>query len=249
MTVLVGIPFGPGCEHFLEEAVDSVLHQSYRDLICLVAGDGAIPPPVTVRDERLRVVSFPTNEGAPMTQQAMLLGSPFGWYAAHGADDWTEPDYLERLLALGSVANASAALWHFDESSEWLVRDRAHVEFGVFDADLLRSVGGYGVQRRCGQDTLLYENILPNVQPIAWSAEPRYHKRIREGSLTHDPATGFGSQYRTETVWFNTDVAQHCAVIGWHDRESIRRFRDAIVPMSLRPILEERVEMVKAVLW
>ena len=178
MTVLVAIPYWR-CADYIDAAVDAVLAQTYRDLVCLVAGDGEVPPVVRM-DDRLAVVAFPTNLGAPATQQAMLLGSPFGWYAAHGADDWADPEYLERLMALGTPANGSRALWHeYPDRTVLVTGDTAHVEFGVFDTDLLRSLGGYGVDRRCGQDTLLYEDILPAFAPVAWCDEPAYHKRIR----------------------------------------------------------------------
>ena len=80
MTIMVAIPYFSTAEAFIDEAVASVVGQRHDDLICLVAGDG-VEPPVTLRDPRVRVVTFPTNEGTPATQQAMLLASPFDWYA------------------------------------------------------------------------------------------------------------------------------------------------------------------------
>lgn len=243
MTVLVAIPFY-GCADYIEQAVRHVLAQTYRDLVCLVAGDGEMPP-LTITDDRLAVVTFPDNRGAPFTQQAMLMGSPFEWYAPHGADDWTDPDYLSNLMAIDGPAKASGAVWwHYPEP---VLRhgDHAMVEFGVFDTDLLRSVGGYGADRRCGQDTLLFEDILPHFAPIKWNTIPGYHKRIREGSLTHDPATGFGSPYRAEVVEHNRAVAEQCAGYGW-DAERIRAFRAGLV--EDRDALTERTDAVRAVL-
>lgn len=247
MTILVSVPYfraGP----FIDEAVRNVLAQTYRDLVCLVAGDGEVPP-VTIRDDRLVVMAFPTNEGAPHTQQAMLMGSPFGWYAAHGADDWTDPEYLERLMALGTEANASRALWlHHETGVERRENDPAYVEFGVFSADLLRAVGGYGVEKRCGMDTLLYEDILPRVAPIAWCDEPAYHKRMRADSLTHAPDTGFGTPYRNGVVAHNAEVRERCAQIGWADAPAIRAYRASLVPRELRGVLDDRTAAVQAAL-
>ena len=106
MTVLVAIPYWTTAAPYIDEAVASALAQTERDLVVMVAGDG-VEPPVTVRDPRLVVVSFPTNEGAPATQQAMLLASPFEWYAPMGADDRLDPDYLEGLLAGSGKARSS----------------------------------------------------------------------------------------------------------------------------------------------
>jgi len=247
MTVLVAIPYFSARE-YVKDAVDSVARQTYKDIVILIAGDGEEPPPRSwpYLPDNLRVVTFPDNRGAPFTQQAMLYGSHHEWYAPMGADDWLDPEYIERLLSLGTPANASGEIWHNDYEQS-LVHDRAHTEFGVFNADLLRSVGGYGIDRRCGQDTLLFEDILPHVSPIAYLDEPRYHKRLHAGSLTASPETGYGSAYRTEVVAHNRDVATHCYPLGW-DPVMVRNYRASLVSPEDRAVLAERVELVKAAL-
>jgi glycosyltransferase involved in cell wall biosynthesis len=247
MTVLVAIPYYRNAE-YIGQAVASALNQSYADMRILVACDGE---PLEDSEDWVamapfvRTVTFPTNEGAPLTQQAMLLGSPFEWYAPMGADDWLDPEYIERLLSLGTKANASGEIWHND-TEQSLVHDRAHTEFGVFDADLLRSVGGYGIDRRCGQDTLLYEDILPHVYPVTYLDVPNYHKRLHPGSLTADPATGYGSAYRAEVVTHNHEVRAYCESFGW-DPVMIRTYRDRLAA-SLLDVLGARVAMVREAL-
>ena len=246
MTVLVAIPYWRASE-YIEQAVDGVLAQSHSDLVCLVCGDGE-EPKVRRADSRLVVLTFPTNLGAPATQQAMLLGSPFSHYAAHGADDWTDPKYLAGLIDRSAVATGSRALWHeYPDAHQLVTGDRAYVEFGCFSTDLLRMVGGYGLDRCCGQDTLLYADLLPHFAEIAWSDEPLYHKRIRAGSLTTNPGTGFGSAYRSEVFVHNRDVSSHCASLQW-DANRVRAYRETLVPASLREPMAERVEMVRSAL-
>lgn len=251
MTTLVAIPYWRTAADYISEAVASVLAQTSRDLVCLVAGDGELPS-LAHRDPRLVVVGFPSNEGAPATQQAMLLASPFRWYAPMGADDWIEPDYLEGLLALGGRANASWRLWHFDMEREWPVADSvgnpAHTEFGVFDTELLRSVGGYGASRRCGQDTLLYLQLLPYVTEIDRTYAPRYHKRIHDASLTHAPETTFGTPLRNEVFAHNAEVAETIVRWGFDDLAKIRAFREWLLGPRLREVMAERVAIVRAAL-
>jgi hypothetical protein len=244
----VAIPYFR-CADYIEQAVTCALAQTHADVRVLVGNDGDEPPRLP-KDDRVTLVNFPTNRGAPFTQQAMLLGSPFGWYAPHGADDWTDPEYVDSLMAIDGPAKASGAVWwHYSESSQQLrTNDRAMIEFGVFDAELLRSIGGYGADRRCGQDTLLFEDLLSSVVPVGWSMRAGYHKRIRAGSLTQDPETGFGSPYRQEVVWHNRDVAVACARIGFADREAIRRYRESLVPADLRAELDDRIGMVREAL-
>ena len=245
MTVLVAIPYYHAAE-WIGDAVRSVLAQTHKDTVALVACDGDTPPEGLGESPNLRVVVFPTNEGAPMTQQAMLLGSHHRWYAPMGADDWLEPEYLERLLSLGTSANASGELWHND-TGQSLVHDRAHTEFGVFDAGLLRSIGGYAVTMRCGQDTLLYEDILPHVARVSYLDAPLYHKRLHADSLTSSPTTGYASPYRASVVDHNREVRAKCEALGW-DPTLISTYRDGILSPERRAILTERVEMVKRAL-
>jgi hypothetical protein len=240
VTVLVAIPsFGvPGA--LVDAAVRHALAQRHADVVVLVAGDGQAPP-VTVRDDRLVVGTFPVHRGAPFTQQAMLLGSPFEWYAPHGADDWTAPAHLSRLLSLKADAAGSSVIWfHQPPAAPRLLRSpRTWIEFGVFRTELLRSVGGYAAHEPCGQDSVL-TSILLGSSGVALSRVPTYHKRFRADSLTHDPATRQGSPVRLGVRARNRSVLERCAAIGWRDRDGIRAYRDGLVPGPLRSELEDR---------
>lgn len=248
MTTLIAIPYWTTAAPYIDEAVASALAQTERDLVVMVAGDG-VEPPLTVRDPRLVSVAFPTNEGAPATQQAMLQASPFRWYAPMGADDRIAPEYIASLLALGARANATHVLWHFNEHETWRVHDSdgnpAHTEFGVFDTELLRSLGGYGADRRVGQDTLLYLQLLPHVTPISWLEQPLYFKRIHEASLTHAPETTFGSPIRNEVFEHNAVVADTIARWGFGDLARVRQFREWLLGPAMREVMEQRVAMVR----
>ncbi|HEY6014564.1 MAG TPA: hypothetical protein VIU37_11165, partial [Candidatus Limnocylindrales bacterium] len=163
--------------------------------------------------------------------------------------------YLQTLLELPGPAKATRVLWHFDldlNGEHRQVRDSegnpAHTEFGVFDTDLLRSLGGYGADRRVGQDTLLYLQLLPHVAPIAWLNEPLYHKRVHAASLTHAPETTFGTPLRNEVFEHNDAVAQTVYRWGFSDLERVRAFREWLVPEDLRERLAERVGIVRAAL-
>lgn len=247
MTVLVAIPYYH-CEDYIEQAVQSVLAQTNTDLVCLVVGDGDTPPPIETDDKRLVVVSFTDNYGAPFTQQSMLLANPYEKFAPMGADDWLEPDHLASLPTRHRQARISS-LWVHDKSGKKTkVRDRAYAEIGVFDTELLRSVGGYDVTQRCGQDTLLYDDILLSVTPAVFSSNPTYHRRMRAGSLTDHPETNFKSEYRKSVIAHNAKVKAKCQAIGWKHTDRIRKYREGLVPVELRVALRQRVEVIQGAL-
>lgn len=225
----------------LDKAITHALAQT-ADVTVLVAGDGEVPP-TTVRHDRLVVGTFPTNLGAPATQQAMLWGSPFPWYAPHGADDWVDRDHVARLLAARADVVIPAAVWSHQLDGRTVIRRRSGVvEVGLFRTAVLRAVGGYGAQERCGQDSL-FVSILLRTERCAFAAKPTYHKVARLGSLTTDPATKGGSPYRTEMRLRNQAVLAECARLGWQ-RDAIRAYRESLVPPELRTQLEDRAALV-----
>ena len=248
MTVLVAIPFWR-CGPHVAKAVESVLAQTHRDLVVMVAGDGDDPEPHLrgIDDPRLVVVAFPDNLGAPHTQQAMLLGSPHEWYAPMGADDWLDRDYLARLLALGGDANSVGA-WYRHQGRRVEVR-RTSVEVGVYRSELIRSLGGYGVTMRCSQDVLLYWRLTAAVTERRMLAHPAYHRLIRPGeSLTRSRATGHGSAYRQAAAAHNEAVFARCMEIGVGDLAGIRAYRESLVPTDLAEALAARVDVVRSAL-
>ena len=108
--ILTAIPFYGVPPALIDKAIRCALRQTVSDHVVLVVGDGQVPP-TTIRHDRLVVGSFPRNHGAPFVQQAMLMGSPFAWYAPHGADDWTEPNHLASLAAMRHRAAGSSQVW------------------------------------------------------------------------------------------------------------------------------------------
>lgn len=244
MTVLIAIPHYGVPEVLLTRAVKRALRQTHSDTVVLVAGDGQ-QPPLNIRHPRLVVGTFPTNRGAPCTQQAMLLGSPFRWYAPHGADDFTDPDHVSRLLATRSrAAGSSRVWWHEPRKPPQVLRSRrTWIEFGLFDTALLRSVGGYGAQEPCGQDSLL-SLILLQTSGVRLTTHPTYHKVYRAESLTHDPRTRQGSPIREGVKARNRTVIAECERLGWAPA-AIRGYREGLVPPDVRAELEDRVAMVQ----
>jgi hypothetical protein len=243
MTVLIAIPVGPGIPpELLDKAVRHALAQTV-EVVVLAAGDG-IKPDIAFRHDRLVVGTFPTHMGAPATQQAMILGSPFPWYSPMGADDWIEPNHVASLLALGSKVNGSGSIYyHIGRRIHVYRSSRTYIEFGVLDAELLRSIGGYNAAEPCGQDSVLI-SVLTATSPFRLSRRPTYHKLERANSLTHHPDTRGGSPLRTGVRLRNRVALARMAQIGWRNRPAIKAYRDSLVPPEIRTMLEDRAAEV-----
>lgn len=234
MTVLTAIPYYGVSEELINKAVRCALAQTVKDHVVLVAGDGQ-EPPVTIRDPRLVVVTLKRNRGAPFTQQAMILGSPYAWYAPHGADDWAEPEYLQALLDIPGPAKGEGRIRYqpVHSTTAFLVKSKDWAEFGLFSTRTLLSVGGYAANEPCGQDSLLLA-ILRKTVGIRTLDRALYHKVGRADSLTESPGTGFGSPVRLAVRERNQQVVARLTRIGWANVGAIRAYRESLIPLRLR---------------
>ena len=92
-------------EAFLDQCVQSVLTQTERDFELLLIDDGspdnspAMCDAWAARDARIRVLHKP-NGGVSSARNAGLDAAGGEFIVFLDSDDWAEPDYLARLLAL-----------------------------------------------------------------------------------------------------------------------------------------------------
>lgn len=240
MTVLVAVPYF-GVPDLINRCVRSILNQTERDIAVVVIGDGQ-KPPVTVRDGRLDVYNLPENRGPYFAQQVALTANPFGWYAPVGADDWIEPDHLERLRAVGGEAVITGAVWFHDRAGNVRVHEAGY-EVGLFATSRLRGIGGHNPAERIGQDTLLIR-LLRETGDLRATHHPTYHRVKRPGSLMTDAATGLGSPARNLMRARNRDVFRES--VRLRKPERIRAYRESLVPVAIRDEVAEHAARLSA---
>jgi len=188
LTVLVCVTHYDRTRDLVEKAVRSVLAQTHRDLVCVVVGDGD-EPPLDINDDRLVVYSYPTNRGAYFAQMVALGASPFEWYAPVAADDWVDPDHVERLVEYGTDM-ACGAVWYHNGPHKPKVLRKLY-EVGMYRTERMMAVGGYNSNERLGQDSLTLK-VMRIVAPMEATTHPTYHRGQRAGSLCTDPLTKRG---------------------------------------------------------
>lgn len=234
-----------GVPELVERAARSVLSQTVRDVHLVVVGDGQ-EPPLRIRDTRLDVVTLPANHGAYFVHQAVLLASQDDWWAPVDADDWIEPDHLERLMAArqGKTAVVTGAIW-FHQRGGKVTRNAATYWTGLYGRDRLLSFGGFNPAERVGQDSLTL-HMLRRSGTVGRTNHPTYHRMKREGSLTTAKATNMQSPYRRAVRARNRMVVRVCA--GLPDLAAVRRYREGLVPRSIRDALDEEVGRLRSVL-
>ena len=220
MSVLVTMPTYQTPAHLLERAVKSVLDQTYRDLKLVVMVDGhRILQSRLPKDDRLVVhrVAWAIEDDKPRPHGRYYLDAVSTSLARddevvviHDADDWSEPDRLEKLLPLMQDGAAIARYWRHQKR-------RAHVQeparhrfttptehfthighwcSGAYTGERIRRAGGIHPGFRVGYDTL-FVRMIALTGKVGISPHAAYHWERRDGgSLTTSPATGFRSPHR-----------------------------------------------------
>lgn len=233
MTILVTVPYF-GVPELVGRCVQSILGQTHRDIAVVVVGDGERPP-VSFADSRLEVYTLPDNHGPYFAQMVALTASPFDRYAPVGADDWLEPDHLERLVAVGGEAVVTGAVWFHNLAGGVSIHE-GNYEVGLFDRDRLLSIGGHNPNERVGQDSLLI-HLLRTTGDLRATHHPTYHRIKRPDSLMTSPLTGKGTPYRNDVRRRNRIVLADCKALGTEER--IRAYRERLVPAHIRNELLE----------
>jgi glycosyltransferase involved in cell wall biosynthesis len=243
VTVLVAVPFY-GQPELLPKAVRSVLSQTVTDLVCCVYGDGTSIPALP-SDVRLVTYQAKVNRGPYFALQAMLRASSHDLFAPMGADDYLEPDHLERMMPLVRKTGAvitGRVFWH--APGRPLTTPSVNYEVGLFRADRLRLFGGYNPSERIGQDSLLVE-LVRITGPFSKTDVPTYHRNRRNDSLSTGRRTGAHSLARDQMRSRNRTILRVCKGRSPEEMADYRRRR---IPAAIREALTLEVEALRAVL-
>ncbi len=208
VTVLMAV-YDPPLE-MLEQAIDSILRQTFTDFEFLIVDDGSedsvvrgflaqrakSSPRIRIAEEPHRGLTASLNRGLALARGA--------WIARQDADDWSEPARLERQVEffrahpLTTVLGTNAwthqqngrPLWRLylpaqhDDILQRLPSGNPFVHGSVmFPRDAAVAVGGYREEFRCSQD---YDFLwrLAERGSAANLSEALYHYRYASGSVS-----------------------------------------------------------------
>lgn len=164
-------------EEYLRKCVDSVLAQTYRNIEIILVDDGSTDAGPGICDEYVRKdarvhVIHKSNEGAPKARKAGYESSKGAYLSIIDADDWLEPDMIERLYENAIGQNVQIAMCGRFEESESGSRP---VKQGI-------SAGRYS-GRRLSEE--IFPRMIVNQAFFAWGIFPSYwDKLFRRDALT-----------------------------------------------------------------
>jgi glycosyltransferase involved in cell wall biosynthesis len=259
--VTVSIPYHR-CRPYIRQAVQSILDQTHRDLTVVVVNDGDPEPPwdllADIHDPRLVRFDLGSNRGRYFADDVVLGATTSPYYLVQDADDWSEPDRIERLLRKLQSDRADAAfsalyshtggrleprrpsILRYPELSRPLTRLLEHrtSHVGLFRTAALRRVGGYYGGFRIGYDTLLVSLLLMTGRPT-YLERPLYHRLRRDESLTMSSVTGLRSAQRME-AWRQLRVMYTEALQAYQRQRAGQFDRDALAA-RIRRVVDARV--------
>ena len=201
----------------LAGAVESVLSQTHQDLLVIVANDGDDQPRWEVLshldDPRLVRIDHPVNCGRYFIDQTVLMARLGRYLLIHDADEWSEPDRVQCLLAemrrSHSVAVVSAHYQHEPDAPgspavsgpplSWsqvtplypdgLTGQAGSAYRALFDIPAVLNVGGCYGGYRLGYDTFL-AHLIRMAGGSTGLRQPLYHRIGRDANSSErsDPA-------------------------------------------------------------
>ena len=115
-------------EKTIEQAINSVLRQTYTDFELLVVNDCSkdrtveLVKSIAVKDNRVRLISNEKNSGVSFTRKHGLEESNGSWIAILDSDDAWTPDKLEKQIAFmertGAKFSATGYGWMDEEGND-----------------------------------------------------------------------------------------------------------------------------------
>ncbi|MET0660064.1 MAG: trifunctional glycosyltransferase/class I SAM-dependent methyltransferase/polysaccharide deacetylase [Steroidobacteraceae bacterium] len=204
-------------EQYIGTALESLLKQTFRHWEAIVVNDGSrdrtadVVKTFAAADGRIRLIEQ-GNQGASSARNFGLLHARYEWLLFLDADDWLEPDHLERLFnALVDEPTAEVVCCAYQRVTprgellpmEWW----PEVETNPYEAfahecvlcihcvlvrtALVREVGGFDTQLRTCEDWDLWLRIARMGKRFVPLREPLGRYRMRADSLSNDAQSLF----------------------------------------------------------
>lgn len=201
-------------EHYIVQALESVLVQTYRDFEVIVVDDGSKDRSLelarSVASEKLRLLSQP-NQGVSVARNTGIANARGEYIAFLDADDEWEPEYLQTISGLirkypqsdifvtayrvdlgGGKIRQSRRLSAGDGclDSYWMTLGGGY-EFVWTSATVVRrqallDAGCFRPGELIGQDLDMWARVARNNPRVAYSPESRavYHRQAEENART-----------------------------------------------------------------
>ncbi|WP_081890234.1 glycosyltransferase family 2 protein [Paenibacillus tyrfis] len=199
-------------EKYIEEAVQSILHQTYPQFELIIINDGSMDRTReildTIEDDRVKIIHAETNQGAAASLNLGISHAAGDWIAIHDADDISEPTRLEEQvnylrshpesigvgsLILGRIGdetvsnNSEVEYYNQILEKDQIYKNRLFMCYlchgsVMFSKKAFYAAGRYNPKYKISYDYDLWLRMF-EISPIQKIPKVLYHYRLREDSL------------------------------------------------------------------
>jgi len=223
-------------EDYLEQCIDSIVNQTYSKLEIILINDGScdnsslICEDFAKKDPRIKYISK-INQGVSIARNEGLAVSTGKFVTFIDADDYVEPNYIEKLLnnmsdQIDLVCCSLPINSKLRGKTLYHPQDIAKLfcEFGYTWGKLIR--------RSCierpfhpdvwyAEDFIFYIHLIKNLKCIRTLDWDGYHYRIRIGSLSaKDKCERHTEQEFIRKITFATHYQENMSLIASYDLET-----------------------------
>lgn len=231
-------------EHYLAEAIRSIIEQTFRDFEFIILDDGSSDrtPEILAEfaslDPRIRIITL-DHEGIVIALNRGVEESRAAWIARMDADDVSHPERLARQWA-AIERNPRAVLCHthvtifgdpaYVTKAGRFIRSHALIALRLcfqcpiihptvmFRKDTFLECGGYRPEERHAEDFALWGRMVEH-GPVIGIAEPSLNFRVHGGSISKQQAA-------TQEALSQKISASHCArFMNLDEKNAVRAYR------------------------
>nr|WP_320057195.1 glycosyltransferase [uncultured Bacteroides sp.] len=204
-------------ENYIRECLISVIEQTYTNLEIIIINDGStdrsssICDEFAAQDKRINIIRQ-KNSGISYSRNIGLDNAHGAYIGFVDGDDWIEKDMYETLLGLMVEYNADISMCsHFlefnnatkanSDSGEILVFNNKEAVSNLLDDTIIKNYLWEKLYKRelfidirfpIGQtyeDMATQYRLFYNSKKTVSLSSPKYHYRIRKGSVTNNPSS------------------------------------------------------------
>lgn len=222
-------------EKYLDQCVDSIVNQTYKNLEIILVDDGSpdgcpeMCDDWAKKDSRIKVV-HKENGGLGNARNAGLAVSKGEYIGFIDSDDWCEPDMFQELLESSVEFDAPIAVCNalIDWENGWAQERTSFSDGRIFweRSEILRNffnghltawacnklyrrdlIGFLHYPKQPYEDIPIARNLFTYVEKVAFSGKDSYHYRQRQGSIVNNGVSA--SQFvLIEELKKNVEVAK-----------------------------------------
>lgn len=230
------------CEKYLEESIESVISQSYKNWELLIVDDGSKDKSVSIlesyvkQDSRIRLYKNETDEHGPGIARNYGIERIHGKYTYFmDSDDWIEKELLQDTVALAEKMDADIVPFGFivennGKKIKKQLKPCGNFEFRDFKSnanEIVRGTWGECFELiksdllqnirqnkyKTGEDICFQMDLLCNAKKVCGIDKEYYHYRIVNDSTSHTDEWDEAFMDSNIAVWDKErQFLEHCGL-------------------------------------